>query len=63
MGKGYKPEVYRRRNDKYTYEKCSTLLNNKEVWGEAKSSYFSPTRVAIFFYHLVKYKTGKGVER
>lgn len=63
MGKGYKPEVYRKRNDKYTYEKCSTSLNNKKVWGEAKSFYFPPTRVANFFYLLVKYKIGKGVER
>lgn len=54
MGKGYKPEVYRQRNDKYTYEKCSTSLNNKEVWGEARSSYFSPTRVAKFFLPFFK---------
>lgn len=49
MVKGYEPEIYRKRNDKYTYEKCSTSLNIKEVWGEARSSYFSPIRVANIF--------------
>lgn len=31
MGKGYVQAVYRKRSDKYTYEKCSTSLKLKEM--------------------------------
>lgn len=54
MSRDYKPEVYRKRKDKYTYENCSISLNNKEMWGEARSFYFSPTRVANFFLPISK---------
>lgn len=31
MGKDYVQAVYGKRNDTYTYEKCSTLLKIKEI--------------------------------